>query len=380
MKNKYPFVFVHGMFGWGEKIGLDKVSPYWGATTGSLVKHLRKEGYESYAASVGPVSSAWDNACELYAQLMGTRVDYGKAHSEAHGHNRFGRTYKKPLCEGFGERKFHLIGHSHGGQVIRLLTHLLTYGNAEEMAATDSEDISPLFTGGKENYIESVTCICSPHNGSTIYQVADDKNLVHTLGRFTDFMMGILGRTPFHGRLFDYQFEQFGLTPVRGEFKPDKLFTAMNRIRDGEDYVLADLSLPGAYALNQIIEISENVNYISYAANGCVGENHKPKNMNFPLLKMFSNVLIKLPLPEDNYGISFNESWRANDGLVNTESAKNPVDEPAKDFDGKVQKGVWNVMPVLQCDHGGATGLFAGRRKTRKFYRELGDMLISLEN
>ncbi|MBQ5904851.1 MAG: hypothetical protein IIW88_03185, partial [Clostridia bacterium] len=159
-----------------------------------------------------------------------------------------------------------------------------------------------------------------------------------------------------------------------------KLFTAMNRIRDGEDYVLSDLSLRGAYALNQIIEISSNVHYLSYAANGCTGEKHKAKNMNFPLLKFFSYVLVRLALPEDDFGISFDESWRANDGLVNTESAKNPVDEPSKEFDGSFEKGIWNVMPVLPCDHGMATGLFAGKKKTRKFYNELGNMLSELEN
>lgn len=379
MKNRYPFIFVHGMFGWGEKIGIDKISPYWGGTTGSLMKYLRKQGYECYSASVGPVASAWDDACELYAQLMGTRVDYGKAHSEAHGHRRFGRTYKKPLCEGFGKRKLHLIGHSHGGQVIRLLAHLLAYGDETEKNATDAEDISPLFTGGKADYIESITTICSPHNGSTLYQVVEDKNLLHTLGRFTDFMMGLLGRTPLHGRFVDYQFEQFGLTPVKGEFKPDKLFTAMNRIRDGEDYVLSDLSLKGAYELNKMIEISDSIHYFSYAANGCVGNEYKSKNMNFFLLKIFSHVLVRLPLPENDYGLTFDESWRPNDGLVNTMSAKNPADEPAKDFDGTIEKGIWNVMPVLECDHGGATGLLTGRKRIHKLYTDLAEMLTETE-
>lgn len=105
-RNKYPFVFVHGMFGWGDAIGIDKVAPYWGATTGNLMDFLTSCKYECYSASVGPVSSAWDNACELYAQLMGTRVDYGEAHSKAHGHERYGRTYKKPLFEGFGEKRY----------------------------------------------------------------------------------------------------------------------------------------------------------------------------------------------------------------------------------------------------------------------------------
>ena len=87
----------------------------------------------------------------------------------------------------------------------------------------------------------------------------------------------------------------------------------------------------------------------------------------------------RLGLAED-FGLTFDESWRANDGLVNTVSAKNPADEPAREFDGTAEKGVWNVMPVLQCDHGMATGLFASRKKTRNFYRELGDMLIKVEN
>ena len=51
---------------------------------------LNEKGIEAYAPAVGPLSSAWDRACELYAQLMGTRVDYGEAHSKMHGHNRYG--------------------------------------------------------------------------------------------------------------------------------------------------------------------------------------------------------------------------------------------------------------------------------------------------
>ncbi len=378
--NKYPFIFVHGMFGWGEAVGIDKKAPYWGGTTGNLIDFLRSCNYECFSACVGPVSSAWDNACELYAQLMGTRVDYGEAHSKAHGHERYGRTYKKPLCEGFGERKIHLIGHSHGGQVIRLLTHLLTNGCEDEINATDSADISPLFTGGKEDYIASVVTICTPNNGSTLYEVVDEYNLVHTMGRFTDFVMGIIGRTPLHGKYVDYQMEQFGLTPVKGEFKSDRLITAMNRVRDGEDYVLKDLSIEGAHELNELIEISKNIYYLSYAANGCVGEKHKGKNMSFPLLQIFSKTLVGRKLPENKYGISFDESWYDNDGLVNTPSARRPIDEPAKEFDGELVPGIWNIMPTLACDHGAATGLLADKKKTQGFYLNLLRMLINLEN
>ncbi len=89
-KNKYPMIFVHGMFGWGADEGIDKKLPYWGATTGNLMEFLQESGYECYSVSVGPLSSAWDRACEMYARIMGTTVDYGKAHAEKFGHRRFG--------------------------------------------------------------------------------------------------------------------------------------------------------------------------------------------------------------------------------------------------------------------------------------------------
>ena len=94
-----------------------------------IAEYLRKKGCECYEASVGPASSAWDRACELYAQLTGTWVDYGKVHSRQRGHKQFGRNYEKPMIENWSaENKIHLIGHSFGGTTIRMLAHLLTHG------------------------------------------------------------------------------------------------------------------------------------------------------------------------------------------------------------------------------------------------------------
>ena len=147
--NKYPYVYVHGLFGWGADEGIDDTLPYWGSASCSLMDELNKLHYESYAASVGPMSSNWDRVCELYAQITGTRVDYGKAHSEKFNHSRYGRTYTKPMIEGWGEpdadgniKKINLIGHSFGGATVRTLTALLAYGSEEEQAAT-SPMISP---------------------------------------------------------------------------------------------------------------------------------------------------------------------------------------------------------------------------------------------
>ena len=78
-----PVVFVHGLMGWGERAGINSVLPYWGMTTGSLTAYLNSSAGETYSATVGPISSAWDRACELYAQLTGTTVDYGAAAQRA---------------------------------------------------------------------------------------------------------------------------------------------------------------------------------------------------------------------------------------------------------------------------------------------------------
>ena len=65
----YPVVLVHGLLGWGSYDELNKIIPYFGMGTGSVTDYLKLDGYKCYAASVGPLSSAWDRACQLYAQL-----------------------------------------------------------------------------------------------------------------------------------------------------------------------------------------------------------------------------------------------------------------------------------------------------------------------
>ena len=152
VQEKDPIVFVHGLLGWGERDGINAIMPYWGMTTGSITEYLGNKGYECYAASVGPLSSAWDRACELYAQLTGTTVDYGAKHAEAYGHARYGVTYDKPLFEGWGStRAVNLVGHSFGGATTRLFLDILSDGCQEEVEAAKAAgtEPSPFFEGGK---------------------------------------------------------------------------------------------------------------------------------------------------------------------------------------------------------------------------------------
>ena len=71
-------------------------------------------------------------------------------------------------------------------------------------------------------------------------------------------------------------------------------------------------------------------------------------------------------------GTEIDESWRENDGLVNTLSAKAPLGAPAQPLDrDAVRPGIWNVLPIVEGDHMWPQGGLLRRYDIRDFYREL---------
>ncbi len=391
-KNNEPFVFVHGLNGWGGAEGINGIVPYWGATTGDLMSYLQSEGYECYSASVGPLSSAWDRACELYAQLIGSTVDYGAAHSEKHNHDRYGRTYYHALIPDWGEldengkiQQIHLIGHSFGGTTVRMLIQLLTEGSPEEMAATDPDDISGLFIGGKGDWVKSATTICTPHNSSSVYYPLKALGLYEIVQNISFLYAGIMGRTFFNGRLVDFHLEQFGLTDVFNGEKADGLIESLVRVQQNlDDTCIYDLTPEGAAQLNDEMSANKDIYYFSYAFS--TTDKIDFLGMDLPNIKtnpvIYLTALVMGIMPEftdPHTGVVYDESWHANDALVNTESAKYPLDEPHKNYDpNNMEKGIWNVMPVQSGDHGAAIGLFSDEKEVKGFYLELCEMLCEL--
>ena len=368
---RYPTVYVHGLMGWGEHDQIYSAVPYWGLST-DLMPYMTSKGYESYAASVGPLSSAWDRACELYAQLTGTTVDYGAAHAAEYGHARYGATYDKPLFEGWSaSKKINLVGHSFGGATIRLFLDILADGSAEEQAAAKAAgtEVSPFFEGGKADWVYSLTTLAAPHNGTTFLECCGD--MTQFAAEASTAMAKLLGISDFKG-VYDFQLEQFGFYRKDGE----TVLEALDRVLHSDflshnDNVFRDLTIDRALELNDDIEIQPNVYYFSYAGDKTrqstiTGERTSAVDMT-PLFVPFANQMCGYYDQTTAGGFRIDKSWAPNDGLVNTVSALYPTDSAGRCLtqSGKTgyvqqdgysnvdyQPGVWNVMPVRHYDHG----------------------------
>lgn len=360
----YKFVFVHGLSGWGSYDSVNKIMPYWGMFGGDLMAYLNDKGFDCYAASVAPSSSAWDRACELYAQLTGTVVDYGKAHSESCNHERFGKDFTgKALIDSFSsEDKINLLGHSFGGATVRLFAHLMENGSAEEIAATDVDDLSGFFKGGKGDWIYSVTALAAPNNGTSAYcistddvPVKEDETLFDSVKReIQNALSNMIGSA----------------TEDRDEEKADW------------DNAAYDMYIDNALELNKKIATLENTYYFSIPCSATVKNEdgtYSPVESKMESLFVSSSKAMGAFTGTTKGGFVIDESWRENDGLVNTISAKAPSSSPVTDYDkDNVQKGIWNVMPTYNGDHMSLQGGMTKPNDVKSLYVEHLSMINSL--
>lgn len=388
----YPYVFVHGMGGWGPE---NEEMPYWGgwaASEGNVIEMYNDNGIEAYAATVGPFNSAWDRACELYAQLTGTVVDYGKAHSEKHNHDRFGYDYSEKIlmAEPWDcERVINLVGHSFGGPTVRLFASLMAYGDETELAAT-GEDTSPLFAGGHEKCINAVITFSGVHNGSPIANLIHDNNAIMTfISMFANFAGVLFGKGIMMWE--NIQLGHFGLTAKQDQERASFNMERIRNFAQTGDNCGYDMTLRGAKELNEKIRLSPYTYYYSYSTisteETAVGT-QMPISSNFALFYATS-IYIGAIEGKTIDGVYMDKNWAINDGIVPLASALYPSNcadtamcyEDAIANGETIEGGRWYYMtPSTGFDHFDYCGTIDYPTSFEDFYFTLAETVNRTNN
>ncbi|MCR5849028.1 MAG: hypothetical protein K6G75_13065 [Lachnospiraceae bacterium] len=358
-KTDIKFIFVHGLSGYGSYDAQYEFIPYWGMTTGDVMLYLNNIGYESYAASVDPTGSAWDRACELYAQLYGTRVDYGEEHSKRCNHERYGEDYTgRALLKDFEGSRFVLIGHSFGGATIRLFSEILVNGSKDERAYTEDGSLSEFFMGGNGDGLVALVTLAAPTNGTTAYDLYEDP-------------------------AFDQSAIDIPEKYLKNGDTVSKNIKNKNDGRTDSDHAGFDMHIDNALLLNGTITTFDNVYYFAVPY---VSTKEKEGGGYYPDPKITESIFMKGAINMANYtgytkgGFKLDESWQPNDGLVNTISAGAPFGEETLPYteDAKLKPGVWYVFPTVTGDHMAPQGGLTKRVSVKPFYRNLCKMLSAL--
>ncbi|KAL4134022.1 hypothetical protein PRIC2_004336 [Phytophthora ramorum] len=365
--NTYPIVLVHGFSGWGrdELLGFK----YWGGLQGDFQEELEALGYTVYTAVVGPFSSNWDRACELYAQIKGGQVDYGQSHSASYDHLRYGRNFTGLYPE-WGEtnadgsiNKVHLIGHSMGGQTTRMLTQLLEQGTSGAPVEEDSSS-HPLFEGG-HSWVHSITTVSTPNQGTLLADgIATFGDTAFDALATAFALIGIAGDDS--TLIYDAKLDQWGVSAktedeTLSEYLT-RVFSSSVFIEGFKDVCLWSLSTSGAAEENTWVTTLSDVYYYSYATMDSYS------TYDWLLRKISLPNFLTMLLPLDAFAIflgsrygpnhGFSTDWQPNDGLVDTISMVSDSTGKVVSYSGSSQIGQWNQMTQLSnMDHVSVMGI-----------------------
>ncbi len=393
-----PIVFCHGLFGWGgsELAGY----PYF--VCAHAVKRKLGDAYPPFLyPATGPISSAHDQACELFYQLKGGRVNYGLAHSEAYAHERYGRDYSaSPLYPAWdADHPIDIVAHSMGAVVARRLQRLLADGffDLEDGA---SRDTSP-------EWIRSITTVSGVHNGSTLTWAlgADEETgIPRQDARALRLITSVIGtyaaiqeKSPRLTEWYDLQLDQWGL-----ESSPDlarSLTTLFSdpRFYASKDWALYDLTPNALEAFNAEHVEYPCTRYLSVSTRSTIPFPF-PRELPLPyfthfFLIPFALMMASFKATSERWKRIVGRSWRANDGMCPTWSHDGPklgrVGERAVILTGSLSlrsakrhpppKGRWTRLKRLtRHDHAEVAMLphFLRIPAGSAFYRRLIDYIL----
>lgn len=381
-----PIIMVHGLggFGPGEMMGRYH---YWGGMD-NIPQYLSDNGFPAFAAKVGPYSSNWDRAIELYYYIKGGYVDYGKFHSDKYGHDQKRVRYFPGVYPQWdAQHPVHLLGHSMGGLTVRKLVTLLEQGDATERQDPVHADI---FDGDKTGWVKSVTTISTPHNGATLAYILLEGN-IPLVRQLVTTVAALAGIVPGVENIYDFSLEQWGL-----EQQPGESWTAYaQRVQESdvwktEDYSGNDVTLEAAAVRQQAEPDSKNVYYFSITTKASL--RGILTGWEYPRLDMSPVLMpVAFPIPVlmglGNYQrnvpgkIVIDSKWWPNDGAANVYGMSGPVGSKLKEYDPGVplEKGVWNHLGVYNgYDHFDVIGI-GYFQSLRPFYTNIARLLNAVE-
>lgn len=394
-KNNYPCVFIHGLMGYGEQDFMDVVFPNFGLFNHTFFKHLKERGIETYNPSLGPMNSAWDRACILWAYLFGGRVDYGKVHSEKYGHARYGKEYPgvlKDLGQTEAHKKMNLIGHSFGGPTVKTVAWLFAFGSEEEREGTPAEELSPLFAGGHGNLLHTVTTLSGVNNGTALASFFGNKGM--SVANYAYMALATFVGDTYFTKFIDYATSQWGNMPfaenvhvahIRNPLKYLDASRAFDRNKTF-DSINHEMQIEVIQeVINPSLQYPKNVYFFAHRADGTKpGRNGNPvpskSDMILPCWlvgQLTGRAMLKRL---EKYGVLTDPNWRRNDGLVNLVGQSAPLNATYEeaDYDTDFKPGIWYNMPPERGDHALWVGWLVPAKRLNAIYDRMIDLYRSL--
>ncbi len=381
-KYDYPVILVPGLCAYGES-GLGKNLPYFGQTA----KLLRAQGLTCHTATFTALNGVWDRACELYAQIIGGTVDYGAAHAEKYGTNRFGVSYPGFVSNWNNTNKVSLVAYGFGAPVARLLAYLLENGSKKEQES-GAADISPLFKGGMGESINVIITLAGDNDGTTFFQALDEyvpftETATKLIWKAKSLFRGEDKLT--YGELTDARLEKY--------------------LNAGRDNLFFDVGLEGMAQLNKLLKINPNVYYVSFTGetsknvkeflpelktkkhgNPFTDKKINLLDVNLDIPTLASGILAPFALLIGTYKNYLPEKpvatpvYHANDGFMPTNCALAPSTEEYTSFRylDECRPGVWYQMPIEAMNHLAFLGYFVKKDKFQNFVLDLADILTDI--
>lgn len=394
MPNNYPTVFVHGFMGWGKGNLVDEVFPYWGFSPFKrLLGDLTDKGYEIYQPHVGPFNSAWDRACIIWAYLMGGTVDFGKVHSEKYGHARYGRTYPgvlKDWGEAGDHARINIIGHSFGGPTVKTFADILAHGAQEEIDGTPAEELSDFFKPNKAQKLNAAVTLSGVNNGTSFASMWGDKGMI-TAGSAIMKAFNFIGNSRAMW-FYDVYLDQWNITADPAKIEKDLWGTTPAGLKGVEAYmknhmdsILMEMQVETQEEIKQLQAVDEDAYFFAGRANSAhknkMGKWDMDRKTPFFLCK-FAGEFTARYNPEKLKPYGFDETWFANDGLVNVKGQNAPTNQPFTEWEEgtKPVKGIWYNMPIHEgWSHTSWCGWSVETKKYFKFYEDMLDFFKTLD-